>query len=61
MPETFADISFKRCILDVFLTLGGYSICSNLGMELALDNVNDIRKNLILTSIQISIQFIYRK
>jgi hypothetical protein len=51
LPEAFGEISLKRCILDAFLTLTGYSVCSNLGMELALQQTQEVRKNLVLSSI----------
>ena len=51
LPETLGEISVKRCILDAFLTLTGYSICSNLGMDLALQQTQEVRKNLVLSSI----------
>jgi len=50
MPKTFEEISVKRCLIDVFLVLGGYVACSFLGMEVALDNTRNIRRNLILQS-----------
>lgn len=50
MPGTFENISLKRCILDIFLTLAGYTACSSIGMDIALDNTRQLRRSLIMNS-----------
>ena len=50
IPSAFEDISFRRCVLDLSLVTAGYTVCSYVGMEVALDNTKLLRKNLIKQS-----------
>ena len=50
LPGMFEEISLNRCLIDLFLTIGGYSILSYMGMELSLENLRNMRKELVLES-----------
>ena len=50
MPGVFEDISLNRCLIDLFLSISGYSILSYMGMELSLENMRNMRKELVLES-----------
>jgi len=51
LPTAFEDISFRRCVIDLSLTTAGYTCCSYVGMEVALDTTKALRKNLIKQSL----------
>jgi len=48
VPSKFENISLTRCLIDVFLTMTGYTFFSNFGYTMGLERAMPIRKNLIL-------------
>mmetsp|Transcript_12636 Transcript_12636/g.14545 ORF Transcript_12636/g.14545 Transcript_12636/m.14545 type:complete len:171 (+) Transcript_12636:31-543(+) len=47
-PKTFGDISPTRMMTDVMLTMLGFMIVSDYGIDSALENMIPLRRNLLL-------------
>lgn len=47
-PQTFGELSFTRMLSDLALTMAGFMIVSDYGIDSGLENTVPIRRDLVL-------------